>query len=126
MFSPSKVIILLEFYPWTSDEGLSFSRGIPACLISTLPEPVFQRDCYLPLIPEGLTSYTLADEAHNAAETSVSLASSARRDVCLVHCFPFPNNWLFLRLRDQYHFITQTVEKFLIFGGWCRPKHKSV
>lgn len=50
MFSPSKVIILLEFYPWTSDEGLSFSRGIPACLISTLPEPVFQRETVICLL----------------------------------------------------------------------------
>lgn len=49
------------------------SKGIPAYLINYFPELVFQsRDSYLPFVPVGLTSLTLADKSCNAPKASVS------------------------------------------------------
>lgn len=43
----------------------------------------------------------------------MSLAASARREICSVCYFPFPNSWLALHLRDQYNIVTGAVKKLL-------------
>lgn len=112
-----------------SNHGLwikrSISKEISACLINFFLS-YYSRMKRAVISLLGWLPRTLADDSCNAAKPSASSAASARRDVYLVHYFPFPNNWPLFHLRDPIWYCYPCCWEILISLGYCRPRHKSV